>query len=721
MISWQRRWLSLVGWAALIGMAYVPRAYASQYFDNQRGEIAARVSSQNTFQHNGADSINWVQWRNELRFDLKYDLIQQGVGQSFGPINAFKFNILWRGRYDAAYELRDSYKRRDYDRGNFEFPEGKTPRELFFDIGFSGALSDLSLRIGKQQVVWGESDLFRSLDIVNPLDLRQNGFVGEDFADFRQPLWIAKGLYHFGDVASFWNEAGLEVFFSPNGRPEVNPNNILVGETYKIHPTQSVVSIPNTRNFGFNRNMSIRFRQVRHPWEFLRVGAQPQDSPAVVENPDGSYSDFIYRIKNDVPPTELSTRAMMAGVRLLGTTFGNAYFTLNYLFKRTDGNTSEVDLTQLFNPTAPPLFGPGPQGGQQADVLARTLNATLTPDTDGNGIPDGQDQQILNCLQNKYPTRTGFDGGPNPFGDAPLTTGHAGEIILDPRAVNPAFAGAWHGSVYSDPAHPELATGLRKPGVNQLTEDHVSYKVPGLGAGDADGLVHSSACLDIPVQHNWTHIIGGTMTYNDYEHTGLVFRLEQSFSTKEGRQNSPNAAHRLLLLRDKGAQRGPTARDFETRANRYIQVWRSMVGFDYLRALAPQFGHKVQNPVLHSLLTDQWFFTFQFLNTYDSHADHVNSPASFQNRFEHFNPFFTVSGSGFFMHQTFAPIWAVAFDPTVMTPLFFIQGKYFFTPKLEMRIGEVLYAGSYKNEDPNGLNYYADRDTFYIRFTYYLA
>ena len=70
-------------------------------------------------------------------------------------------------------------------------------------------MKDLSLRIGKQQVVWGESDLFRSLDVVNPLDLRQNGAVGEDFADFRQPLWIFKALYDLGNLASFWNEAGI--------------------------------------------------------------------------------------------------------------------------------------------------------------------------------------------------------------------------------------------------------------------------------------------------------------------------------------------------------------------------------------------------------------------------------------------------------------------------------------------------------------------------------
>src|ERR1700752_3965299 len=90
-------------------------AHATEYFDNQQGEISARVGTQNTFQHNGDKSINWVQWRNELRFDLKYDFIPQG--SNWGIIQSLKGNLLWRGRYDAVYDIRQSYRDRDYNRG----------------------------------------------------------------------------------------------------------------------------------------------------------------------------------------------------------------------------------------------------------------------------------------------------------------------------------------------------------------------------------------------------------------------------------------------------------------------------------------------------------------------------------------------------------------------------------------------------------------------------
>jgi hypothetical protein len=721
----QSRVFLVVGTAAVLG--FTSPAHSSQFFDNQRGELAARVATQNTFQHNDAQSINWVQWRNEVRFDLRYDLIQQQTG-GLGPLALLKFNILWRGRYDAAYDLKDSYKNRDYNRGDFEFPEGRTPRELFLDFGFGGALKDLSLRIGKQQVVWGESDLFRSLDVVNPLDLRQNGAVGEDFSEFRQPLWIFKALYDMGSLASFWNEAGLESFFSPNGRPQGHQTNVLIGETWKISTNQSVVNVPGGGNFNFNRNMSLPFAQVRHPWEFLRVGARERDSPAVVQNADGSLTDFMYRIKDDVPSSEFSTAALMAGLRLIGTTYGNTYFTLNYLFKKSDAASAATNFSQLFNPNLPGT------GAAQPDVSARAVNAIFTPDLNGNGIPDGQDQQILNCLQSKSPTTTGFANGLNPLGNVPVTTPGAAEFILDPRAANPAFTGAWHGSVYSDPAHPELATGV-KPGnfgvplttngrpTNALNTNHVAYDpvlpVPG------DGLVHNSACLDIPVFHAWTHIIGMSATYNDYNYTGLVFRLEQSFSTKEPRQFSNLSPERLLIQKNNPGVQGdlavPQAKDFETRARRYVQVWRSMVGADWTSSIASTYAHKISNELVRSLLSDQWIVSFQFLNEYDSKYNQVDHSGSFTDRFQQFTPFFTLSGSGFFVHQTFRPTWAFAFDANQLYPLVFLQGAYFLTPKLEMRLGEVMYLGSARAQDNGGLSYYSDRDTFYVRLTYFLA
>ena len=423
----KRRLLIIGGCVAAAAISFVPPTHASQSFDNQRGDIAARVSMQNTFQHNNASSINWVQMRNEVRFDLRYDLIQQGVGQTFGPINALKFNILWRGRYDAVYDIRGNYRDRDYNRGDFEFPEGKTPRELFFDVGFGGALKNLSLRLGKQQVVWGEADLFRSLDVVNPLDLRQNGFVGEDFSDIRQPLWIAKGLYALGDVASFWNEAGIEAFFSPNARPFVNQDNLLVQQTYKIGSNQGIIPIPGNEQYGGTRWVTENFRQVRHPWEFLRVGAKKSDSPAVPQNV--GWNPLGLHVQNQERRFQLGARVELhdggraAPRHDLRERVLHAELPLQADRRLDVGGGRQSALRSNTKPGTNAL---------QPDVLARAVNAEFTPDLNGNGIPDGQEEQIINCIKSAYPKSRGFAGGANPFGTAPMTTPHAGELILDP-------------------------------------------------------------------------------------------------------------------------------------------------------------------------------------------------------------------------------------------------------------------------------------------------
>ncbi len=657
---------SVVGIAALLLASR--QTLATEQIEGGRGEVSARFSVQNAFQHNNAKSVQWVQERNEIRLDLGYNLIKPG--DVIAGLKQLKFSMLYRGRYDGVYQAREAYRDRNYDRGDFMFPEGKYPREIFLDIGFAGPLKNLSARIGRQQVVWGESDLFRSIDVVNPLRIDQSGFVGEDFADFREPLWIAKFLYHIGHVGKYLDEAGLEFFYSPNSRPQQDRPWLQFGETWKLHIDQhNVVD-------GFDRNLVLPFRQVRAPWEISRVGARYTDAPAVVQNADGTFSDFAYQINNEVPSDVFSVKdASMVGVRFLGTTIGNTYFTINYLFKRADSAGSSVIFGDLFDRTQPGT------GALRGDVLAEAVNAIGTPDLDGDGIPDGVEEQFRSCKRKER-----------------------GQLMIDDG--NPATS--WDGSIYSDPRSPQLHTGANNASFEPV--------LPVAG----DGLSHSTGCLQIPLWHPWTHIVGFTSTYNDYEYTGLVFRLEQSWSSKEARNgNSPNSPARLAEQKAGGRIAVPQKSDFDNNNMRVTQVWRSMVGFDYLRTLFPEAGRRLPQP-FRSLATDQWFFTVQFLNEYYAHSENVNLNTSFTNRMSRWNPLVTAAATGFFLHQTLRPTLAVAVDTNQMYPLFFMQAQYYLTEKLELRVGEIIYAGSKNDETNSALHFYSDRDTFYARLTYFL-
>jgi hypothetical protein len=71
-------------------------------------------------------------------------------------------------------------------------------RELYVKKTFGLADGkDLFLKLGKQQVVWGRSDLFRVLDVINPVDYSRNN-IYDELSDIRIPMWIAQAEYRMG-------------------------------------------------------------------------------------------------------------------------------------------------------------------------------------------------------------------------------------------------------------------------------------------------------------------------------------------------------------------------------------------------------------------------------------------------------------------------------------------------------------------------------------------
>ncbi len=95
----------------------------------------------------------------------------------------------WRGTYDASYDMNETSHNIpkatiDDQRQENEF------RELYVDI----RQGPLFLRVGKQQVVWGESDGLRMADIINPLDLSWH-YLWENWEDTRIGLPMIRAIY----------------------------------------------------------------------------------------------------------------------------------------------------------------------------------------------------------------------------------------------------------------------------------------------------------------------------------------------------------------------------------------------------------------------------------------------------------------------------------------------------------------------------------------------
>jgi Protein of unknown function (DUF1302)/AMIN domain len=113
-----------------------------------------------------------------------------------------------RIRLDAVGDLGPFPSRPDNYSGangpifNDEYAE-LSLRELYLDAQWAGAY----WRLGKQQVVWGQADGIKVLDVVNPQSFRE--FILDDFDDSRIPLWMVNVEVPLG-------EGGLQLLWVPD-------------------------------------------------------------------------------------------------------------------------------------------------------------------------------------------------------------------------------------------------------------------------------------------------------------------------------------------------------------------------------------------------------------------------------------------------------------------------------------------------------------------------
>ena len=137
------------------------------------GDVSGILKSQTSF--NTAESELQQQ---EWQLDIEYD-----TGLWGGDLKA-----IGRIRLDTVDDLNQSSTADTFsavakpfatkDWGSVEL------RELYWET-----FADNSFwRIGKQQVVWGEADGLKLLDVINPQNFRE--FVLDDFDDSRIPLWM---------------------------------------------------------------------------------------------------------------------------------------------------------------------------------------------------------------------------------------------------------------------------------------------------------------------------------------------------------------------------------------------------------------------------------------------------------------------------------------------------------------------------------------------------
>ena len=109
----------------------------------------------------------------------------------------------------------------------------------------------LFLRVGRQVLAWGETDVFRLLDNINPLDDSFGGFfIALD--ERRLPVEMIRSSYRVGDLW-FMQDAFLEAFVA-NGNQVATDPGIPNGSPWApggiANPNPSVTTVVNNPDFG---------------------------------------------------------------------------------------------------------------------------------------------------------------------------------------------------------------------------------------------------------------------------------------------------------------------------------------------------------------------------------------------------------------------------------------------------------------------------------------
>jgi len=135
-------------------------------------------------------------------------------------------------------------------------------------------------RLGRQILAWGETDVFRLLDNINPLDQGFGGFF-IPLDERRIPLDMLRASYHFG---SFWklSDTFLEGFVAVGNKVSTNPG-IIAGSPWQ------------PGGLGFP-NPAIRFRFKQKDPTDVRAGAR-----LVFNFKDVTYSIAHYYTRLDTP------------------------------------------------------------------------------------------------------------------------------------------------------------------------------------------------------------------------------------------------------------------------------------------------------------------------------------------------------------------------------------------------------------------------------------
>ena len=255
--------LHTCAWAVFVDEAETIRFNGRMY---NRTAMAVNAAADNTRLQTPYNSWNMLQNRTFIQMELRHNLTDLVMGRSSGPLSAvqpllsplsflapddFEYFITYRGEYDGVWDygpdvfsenfplLSDcgtpTKAKHKHPRANgctqVDTRKRRRSRHRLFEAYINYTKGPVFVRIGRQNLSWGETDVFRLMDQINPLDASFGGFLVA-LDERRVPLDMLRVVYGLGGIGPF-SELNLEGFVvlddevstpTPAGSPWSTPN-----------------------------------------------------------------------------------------------------------------------------------------------------------------------------------------------------------------------------------------------------------------------------------------------------------------------------------------------------------------------------------------------------------------------------------------------------------------------------------------------------------------
>lgn len=255
------RWRRCLGFSLGLALGFIAtRAWAIFLDAEETLRFNGRMYNRSAFSTEGAadntrlrtpfHSWNMLQNRTFVQMELRQSLIELIEGRSKGPLSFLEtplaplrllapddmdYFVTYRGEYDGVWDYGPDVFSENFVRNaagdKLDTRQRLRHRHRLFEAYVDYTKGPLFLRIGRQNLSWGETDVFRLLDQINPLDASFGGFL-VPLDERRVPLDMLRVVYGLGSQGPF-SELDIEGYVAldnkvaegvPAGSPWATPN-----------------------------------------------------------------------------------------------------------------------------------------------------------------------------------------------------------------------------------------------------------------------------------------------------------------------------------------------------------------------------------------------------------------------------------------------------------------------------------------------------------------